>query len=234
MTSLQMKVVFAAALGVLTLLPNAHADEWNQKTYFTFSAPVEIPGQVLPAGTYVFKLHNSSSNRHIVQVFNREENHVFGTFLAIPDYHMKPSGEPIVKFHERAAGSPTAIKAWFYPGRNYGHEFVYPKNKAVALAAANNTPVPAMPTELTSDTVVPDITIDAPEILAMVVAPLVVERPSGQEVEVAADFETEPPPSSELPETLPSTASLLPLIGLLGVLSIGTAFSLRLAAAKQK
>src|SRR5271154_275632 len=102
MSKLQTKMMLLVGLGVLALSPGARADEWNQKTVFTFSGPVEIPGQILPAGTYVFKLANSQSNRHIVQVFNKSENHIFGTFLAIPDYRLRPSDKPIIKFEERA------------------------------------------------------------------------------------------------------------------------------------
>src|SRR5580692_2363451 len=104
----KLLVMLLLGMAALAVLPGAKADEWNQKTVFTFSGAVEIPGQVLPAGTYVFKLHNSPSNRHIVQVFNQEENHVFGTFLAIPDYRLNPASEPIIHFHEREAGAPQA------------------------------------------------------------------------------------------------------------------------------
>jgi hypothetical protein len=230
MSKLQTKMILLAGLGALALLPGAKADEWNQKTVFTFSGPVEIPGQILPAGTYVFKLHNSASNRHIVQVFNQREDHIFGTFLAIPDYRLQPSSKPIINFHERAAGSPVAVKGWFYPGRTYGHEFVYPKAKAVALAQANNTPVPSMPTELTPDTTMPDIAMNGPEIAAFDVAILMAEKPTGEEVELAEAFSVDDAP--KLPETLPTTATSLPLIGLIGLLSLGTATTLRLAAAR--
>jgi hypothetical protein len=50
----------------------AHADEYNQATTFTFSQPIQIPGQVLPAGSYLFKLANSDSDRDIVQIFNAD------------------------------------------------------------------------------------------------------------------------------------------------------------------
>jgi hypothetical protein len=232
------KMMLLVGLGVLALLPGAKADEWNQKTVFTFSGPVEIPGQVLPAGTYVFKLANSHSNRNIVQVFNQDENRIFGTFLAIPDYHLRPSDKPIIKFAERAAGSPEAIKAWFYPGRNYGHEFVYPKTEALALAKVNHTPVPSMPTELTPNTTKPAVTMDGPEVVAMNAAPLKAEKPTGEEVELAEVFviaDTQvSAPRAELPETLPTTATSLPLIGLIGLLSLGTAVTLRLAVARAK
>jgi len=98
----------AGALLAVTLVAprQAHADEWDQKTVFTFSGPVEIPGQVLSAGTYVFKLADSQSDRNIVEVFNKDENHLYGIFLTIPDYRMKPAGKPIITFDERVAGSP--------------------------------------------------------------------------------------------------------------------------------
>jgi hypothetical protein len=235
MSMFKTKMMLLVGLGVLALTPGAKASEWNQKTVFTFSGPVEIPGQVLPAGTYVFKLADSQSNRHIVQVFNKEENHVFGTFLAIPDYHMRPSDKTIVKFAERPAGSPEAIKAWFYPGRNYGHEFVYPKAEALVLAKTNHTPVPAMPTELAPSTTNPLATIEGPEVLAMEAAPLKAEEPTGEEVELEDAFVvSELNAPAQLPETLPSTATPMPLIGIIGLLSLGTAVTLRLVAAKAK
>lgn len=235
MNKLQTKMMLLAGLGALLLLPGARADQWDQKTVFTFGGPVEIPGQILPAGTYVFKLHSSVSNRHIVQVFNKDENHIFGTFLAIPDYRLRPSSKPIIKFHERPAGSPDAVRAWFYPGRNYGHEFVYPKTEAVALARANNTPVPAMPAGLTPDTTKPSVTMDGPVVVALSVAPLKAEKPNGEEVELAEVFApADSQATAQLPEKLPATATQLPLIGLIGLLSLGTAFALRLATARAK
>ena len=101
----------SAGLLALAMLPQAKADEWNQKTIFTFSGPVEIPGRVLPAGTYVFKLADSLADRNVVEVFNKHENHLYGIFLAIPDYHLQPAGKPIITFEERAAGAPEAVKA---------------------------------------------------------------------------------------------------------------------------
>jgi hypothetical protein len=235
MSMLHTKMTLLLGVGVLALLPAAKASEWNQRTVFTFSGPVEIPGQVLPAGTYVFKLADSPSNRHIVQVFNKEENHVFGTFLAIPDYRLHPSDQTIVKFAERPAGSPEAIKGWFYPGRNYGHEFVYPKSEAVVLAQTNHTPVPFMPSELTQTTTLPDIALDAPEIVAMEAAPLKAERPTGEEAELSDVFVvSELIAPVELPEVLPSTATSMPVVGLIGLMSLGIAVVLRASASKAK
>jgi hypothetical protein len=238
MSKLQMKMTFLVGLTVAMLSPALKASVWNQKTIFTFSDAVEIPGQTLPAGTYVFKLANSHSSRHIVQVFNKEEDHIFGTFLAIPHYQHRLSDKPIIKFDERAAGSPQAIKAWVFPGHNYGHEFVYPKNEALALAKANNATVPSMPTELTEDTT-KAVKIDGPEVMALESAPLKAEKPNGEEVELTNLFAFTyayhaPAQLAGVPAKLPSTASSSPLVGALALLSMGIAMGLRLRASRVK
>ena len=231
-------VMTVVCIGVLgAMLPQAKADEWNQKTVFTFNGPVEIPGQVLEPGTYVFKLMDSMSDRDIVQVFNKNENHLYGTFLAIPDYRLKPTGKPIITFEERAAGSPEAVKAWFYPGFNYGHEFVYPKVKAVALAKANKQPVPSMTEEAATNISKPAPTKTAPAVVAMKQAPLKAQKPTEEEVEIAGVFTAPPRAGSDSSgsanaEKMPKTASPLPLMGLLGLLSLGAAGLLRLATAR--
>jgi hypothetical protein len=189
MNKTRATVILLAGLGFLGgLIPHAIADEANQKTIFTFSGPVEIPGQVLEAGTYTFKLADSQSDRDIVQVFNKDETHLYGTFLAIPDLHLRPAGKPIITFDEAPASSPEAVKAWFYPGDNYGHEFVYPKPDAVALAKANNAPVPSMPAELAANTKKPATTMKEPHVVAMSQAHLTAQEPAGQEVEIPAAF----------------------------------------------
>ena len=139
--------VFCLALMGAVFSPAAKADEWNRKTKITFSGPVEIPGVhlkgwgVLPAGTYVFKIVDSLSDRHIVQIFNADETQVYATILAIPNYRLRATDKTVITFRERPAGQPEALRAWFYPGRNWGEEFVYPKAKAMELAKVTNTPV---------------------------------------------------------------------------------------------
>jgi hypothetical protein len=185
MNTMKAKAIFLAGLGFLGgLVQRATADEWDQRTVFTFSGPVEIPGQVLGAGTYVFKLADSSTDRNIVQVFNKNEKHLYGTFLAIPDARLQPAGKPIITFDETPAGSPEAVRAWFYPGENYGHQFVYPKPRAVALAKVNNTPVPSMPAELAANTMKPAASVKAPQVVAMSQAPLKAQKPNEEEVEI--------------------------------------------------
>src|SRR6202050_2634309 len=220
-----------AILGSMACL--AKADEWDQKTTFTFSAPVEIPGKVLPPGPYVFSLPASPSDRNIIQVFNKNETQLYGTFLAIPDYRAKPSGKPIITFDERPADSPEAVKAWFYPGENYGHDFVYPKPKAVELAKVNKAPVPSMPAELAPNTTMPAKTMQEPHVVAMKTAPLKAQKPTEEEVEIAEVFVQAPPPALPDPQTeLPKTASSLPLFALVGLMSLIVARGIRIIRTK--
>lgn len=247
------KWIAMACVGTFAMfLPQAKADTWNERTIFTFSGPVEIPGQVLPAGTYVFKLLDSTANRDIVQVFNKNENHLYGTFLAIPDYHLTPRGKTILTFEERAAGAPEAIKAWFYPGMNYGHEFVYPKEKALALAEENNEPVPAMPNEMAKNTTQPVKTGNEASAQALNQAPLTAEKPNKEEQNITEVFVLPPgghndraavennnnantqASNNENPPALPHTATDLPLIGLIGLGSLMSAGLLRWSHANRR
>jgi hypothetical protein len=136
-----VKAVCCAAALTALLAPNALADEWNKKTILTFSGPVQIPGATLPAGSYVFKLADLAGNRHVVQVFDKDERKIYTTMLAIPNERLEPSDKPVVLFSERASGSPQAVKVWYYPGDKIGNEFVYPKSQAMRIARETHTRV---------------------------------------------------------------------------------------------
>jgi hypothetical protein len=234
--------VFGLALMGAIFSPGAKADEWNRKTVITFSGPVEIPGvhlkgwAVLPAGTYVFKILDSQSDRHIVQIFSKDEKTCYATILAIPNYRLHATDKTVITFRERPAGEPEALRAWFYPGRNWGEEFVYPKARAAELAASTKTPVLFMPTEIPVEVVQPTITADAPVVVQLKQAPVMALQPTGEEVAMAAVVTT-PPPSELKPDTardsdvaavLPATSSLLPLMALFGLLALGGALGLGL------
>lgn len=113
-------------LAGLACAPVAKADEWDKRTIVTFNQPVEIPGRVLAPGTYVMQLLDSPSNRDIVQIFNQDQTQLYATILAIPDYRLEPTGKTVITLEERSAGSPEALKTWFYPGDLSGAEFTYP------------------------------------------------------------------------------------------------------------
>src|SRR5579864_4851352 len=201
------------------LLPAAAADDYNNRTTVTFSAPIEVPGvgvHLLPAGTYLFKLMDSPSNRNIVQIFNEDGTHLYTTILAISNYRLRSTDRTVMTFRERAENQPEAIRAWFYPGKNWGQEFVYPKARAIELARITQQPVLATPADLA---VTP--------VEALKTAPVEAVAPTGETVELAQVVETPPAAVENLPvEKLPATASRLPTLGLAGLLSLGTGFGL--------
>ncbi len=214
----------------------------TQKSKVTFSQPIEIPGpgsQVLPAGTYTFKLMDSLTDRHIVRIMSADEKHVYATILAVPNYRLKTTNHTVITFAERAAGSPPAIRAWFYPGRNWGQEFVYPKAKAMELAQSINEPVLFTPDASTTSvaTTTTNDTDNDNMAAATTTEPIRAYTPSGQDVPMSDVVDTPPAnemasnttPSTATPAdtTLPKTASNLPLIALLGLLSVGAGFTLR-------
>jgi len=120
-------VVFAlcTVLVCATLAPGARADQWDKKTIVTFSDSVEVPGQVLPAGTYIFKLADTICDRHIVQIWNADETQILATTITVPNTRLEPRDRSIFQLEERPGGSSMALKAWFYPGDSTGQEFIY-------------------------------------------------------------------------------------------------------------
>lgn len=238
-----------AALGAGIAAFNVNADTWNKKTIITITEPLQIPGATLTPGKYVFKLADSSSNRHIVQVFNEDEKTVINTILAIPNQRLRPTGKSEFGFWEVPAGNTPALRSWFYPGDNFGQEFAYPKQEATQLSAlvkeevpsisdadyADATKVAPAPAEAATEVQTPEPppVTPAPEV-AVAETPKPVETPVVVETPPAAPA-PDPAPRTEpqrtetvaAADTLPATASPLPLVGLLGFLSVGFGTLLR-------
>jgi hypothetical protein len=125
---------FTAVLMVITLNVAAQDFNSNERTFLTFSNTVELPGVTLQPGTYLFRLADSQSNRHIVQVFSQDEKQIHATILAVPAERLEVTGENVVTFRESAEGATPAVQYWYYPGDRIGHEFVYPKDQAMKIA----------------------------------------------------------------------------------------------------
>lgn len=229
--------LLALTLFGVILLPSARADESNKKTVVTFSQAVEVPGKILPAGTYTFQLLDSPSDRNIVEIFNADGSQIIVTTIAINDYRLHTTGKTVMTFNETPGDAPEALRAWFYPGDNYGQEFVYPKVRAIQLAKLTNVAVPAVAVDTLDENTIKTI-------------PIVAVTPDQKEVEVTSVIQTTPPvvavetpapvavtpvavaPAAVTPvaetQELSQTASFLPLITLLGALSIGLAVGLKL------
>jgi hypothetical protein len=149
-------IAFAAFAGcaLVSLQPSLQADAWDKKTLMTVSEPLQVPSCCTPdhtvtlqPGEYVMVLVDSMSNRHIVRIFDKDQQNVITTILAIPNYRLQPTGKTVFQYWEVPAGQPAALRAWFYPGDNFGQEFAYSKGKAAEIAAFVKTPVPAIEIE---------------------------------------------------------------------------------------
>jgi hypothetical protein len=226
----------------------ANADAWNKKTYVTTSQAIEVPGAVLPPGKYVFKLMESPSNRHIVQIMNAEENHVYTTNLAIAKERMDPADKTILSFYEMPGGGPEPVRAWFYPGDTIGQEFAYPRDRAREISQAVKQSVPelaesrppaaepAQPAETpapvaepntgTADRTVPTETEEAAATPEPTPAPVVSEPQPEPEQQPATPTDSTPAPAEP---AMPQTAGNTAAIGLLGLGCLGIAASIRVA-----
>jgi hypothetical protein len=208
-------IVFAC-LAMLFVTFGARADEWNKKTTLVFSQSVELPGIVLPAGTYVFRLLDLAGARGVVEVLNAKEDRVLATVLAIPRLTATPHEKSWVAFSERPDGCPMVIHELFYPGRVSGLEFVFPKIRAVELAREARQPVLSAevkraetPVEMQKETVV-------------------AVTPENREIPIAESFEpaslqqvgTAPGEAAAFAPVSPATDGPIPVSGLVGILCL--------------
>lgn len=233
-------VLTIASVGLLAgaaLVPAARADEWNKRTILTVNEPIQVPNKVLPPGTYVMKLLDSPSNRHIVQIYDKNEQHLETTVLAIPNYRLEPTGKTQFEFWETPPGQPKALRAWFYPGDNFGQEFAYPKSEAMQIASQTHQQVPTTYAQNESELTTARVgTVDEKgteqEMAQNTPPPATTPAPAPENNEASrvTPAPQEPaatPAPAPAPATLPHTASPYPLVGLLGMLSLGAFFLLK-------
>jgi hypothetical protein len=228
-------LAIATGFGIVgaMLAPNALADQWNKKTILTVNEPIQVPGSVLQPGKYVMMLMDSPSNRHVVQIYNADQSHIITTILALPNYRLQPTGRTEFSFWETPPGQPRALRAWFYPGDNFGQEFAYPKNEAVNIAQYTKTTVPTTAAENESQLTTASVgTVNEQG----------QEQPLGDQYQQQQQTQTEvaqatPPPApaetpapapAPAPKALPKTGSPLPLMGLMGLISLAGFFTMRL------
>lgn len=225
----QRNLALAAFAGCMSFaaLSTLQADQWDKKTLLTVNEPIQMPSCCTPdhtvtlqPGEYVLVLVDSLSDRHIVRVFDKGQKNVVTTILAIPNYRLQPTGKTVFQYWEVPAGQPKALRAWFYPGDNFGQEFAYHKQTAVQLASYDKVPVPAIAIDTkveedlkTAPLVVVDETGKTSELAATKPEP----APQFEQVEAAAVRAPEP---LEVAQTLPDTASAMPLFGSIGILSL--------------
>jgi hypothetical protein len=118
-----------AILGIsLAIWPSlSDADDWNRLTTAIFNHPVQIPGKVLPAGIYVFRLADISGERNVVQVWNADQTEIVATVMGFPEYLDTAPQTDLFIFEEQGKGLPPLLKSWFQIGNRNGERFIYSK-----------------------------------------------------------------------------------------------------------
>ena len=127
-------IILGIAAISVTILPVARADEADQATRITVSQPIQIPGKVLPAGTYWFVLLDHGDNLNVVEILDSDRSKVIAIVPTLTAERGEPIGKTVLTLAERPSDEPEALLTWFYPGRTVGHEFVYPKREQKQLA----------------------------------------------------------------------------------------------------
>lgn len=209
-------VVCATALLTVAAVPAAaQVDTFNRTTKITFSAPVELPTMTLPAGTYTFRLTDSTSDRHVVQVLDADASKVITVVRAMPARRAELTDEQVVTFRETAAGTAAPLRFWYYTSDYMGQEFAWPKERALEIARLTGERVLAIDGDRIAHVEAEAVTTVEP-----------VTPPMTQPVE---PVQPQPTPDMTAPTSgrLPQTASPMPLVGLIGLLSLGGAFALR-------
>jgi len=211
---------FTADIGIF----RAQADQWDKKTILTVDQPIQVTETLLEPGQYVLKLADSNADRHVVQIFNSDQTRIIDTVLAIPNYRLRPTGHSRFAFWETPPGSAKALRAWFYPGDNFGQEFRYPAHLAMLATTALALPTQTRSTVQEPSGAAPPVESPAPQ----QPEPQTMTQESQQEKEPVEIAQNTPPPTpapaqteEQVPEKLPKTASVYPLIGLSGLLSLG-------------
>jgi hypothetical protein len=212
---------------------NVSADDWNKATLITVNQPIEVPGRVLPAGTYLFKLMDTI-DRHVVQIMSEDQTTLYQTVLGIPDYRTDATDKAALTFYERPAGSVSSVRSWFYAGEKSGVEFVYQKERWDALAKGIGGSIPA------SETAVKEAAVTEEQPAAAAPQSEIAENPPESQIAQNTEpeapavnaAETAPPAPEEqqpaaAPDTLPKTASPDSLLLLIGLTSAFGAYGVR-------
>ena len=224
-------VLYAVATLALLAPAIATAQPANKRTLFTFSGAVDMPGVALPAGQYEFTIANPDTSRNVIQVRSRDGKKSYGMFLTHSAERATAANDAQVRFMEAAAGTPPAVKTWWYPGERTGYEFVYPKEQARRIAQRTRQAVLTTKTETTTppqsaneDDLV-RITPSGSESAFNDAEPGVSESPAASSQ--ASSQPTQVGTVARARTQLPRTASDTPMIALMGFLLLGAASIVR-------
>lgn len=218
----------AAALLLVTTpaVTTAAATNFEKRTTFTFNAPVAVPGVILPAGSYVFRLANPITGRDVVQVLRADNGTPYAMFFSLRTPRAEAVDKPEIRFMETAADMTPAIHSWWYPADTQGYEFVYPREQARLLATGIGAPVLATAAAVTEPE--PEYVWETPPEPA---APVIARAEPALVGEVAEAIEEAPTVVAEEPApiALPKTDSPTATLVLVGLVSLLSALAVRAA-----
>jgi hypothetical protein len=241
----------ACGLGVAAVLISAvaHAQPSDKRTFFTFSRPITLPGLTLPPGKYIFRLADDQTSRKVIQVVSSDGTKPYAMLLTVANERRDLPKDAEVSFLETAARTPSAVRAWWYPGERTGYEFIYPRAQARQLAQSTGSSVltTKSDTTKTEETRTGDLTRidssghDQDAAAAADNASIARERgtvaqdvtrtpPQAASPQPAPSFSQNPVPNPPpvARNRLPQTASQLPFVGLIGLMSLVGLSSVRL------
>jgi hypothetical protein len=229
-TRTTLAILCGLAFATCVKTTSARADGWDKRTLLTVNETIQVKDTVLDPGQYIIRLMDSPTDRHVVQIFNRDESHIINTFLAIPATRVYPTDHTVITFWETPPGSVRAVRKWFYPGDNMGQEFTYPKH--LQLMAMVTNPVPAPVVTQSEASAVETTPAPAENTQSETTEAQTQEQTEQQPAEVAQNETTTQTPAHSTPEQpaqqLPTTGSPYPFIGMCGVLLLGLAALLKM------
>jgi hypothetical protein len=242
------RAILGLSLGVTLFASIAQAQTEDKRTYFTFSAPIALPGATLPAGKYEFRIVDTTTSRKVIQVLSDDGKKPYVMANTIPDQRRDPAKDATVSFYETAAGTPAAVKSWWYPGESTGYQFIYPRAQARQIAqrtgkavlttrSASTKTEETKSAELTRvESTGKDVDVDAAANESTTVFNRSTPQLESQNAQVASQegVDRRPPqadrdrgnaassnePAQQVARNeLPKTASSLPIVGFIGMLS---------------
>lgn len=216
--------ILAIAVFALLIASPAALAQTPEVSTLPVDEPLDVGGTILQPGTYQIRVVPSLGDRNRVQVTSVDGTKIFATVLTVP-HDLEPTEDPpntTFVYFPAGEGQPRALRTWFAPGgaaMDAGHDIVYEESRAKQLARLANARVIAYPEDAeiaestTLNVIAPDATIETYTMTTP--APMT----SAQPAQVA----------EAQPVEMPRTAGHVPVIALLGLLSLAAAATFRTA-----
>jgi hypothetical protein len=195
------------------LAPVTRADDSAKQATVTIQSPEQVPGSVLPAGSYAFKQTGAQLGWTIVQIYSNDGSALVTTILAYPNPKVASNGQNVIVYPANGSGSIPAIEGIVFAGDSTVQQLAYPRTAADQIGTANHIRIPTTGT----DDAYPHSLPDAASSWSAPVA-----NNSDSDASMTAQNTAMTPQNTAMTrqEKLPQTASPLPMIALIGLFSI--------------